>query len=287
MLGRVVQLIERPFVFFPQKTLKGTPEHLGLAYRDVEFQSGDGTPLHGWWIPGPASQSARLSVSAERASVPSGGADEHSEERRHTTVLFFHGNGGNISARLDNLLDIHRRMNADILAFDYRGYGRSGGVPTEQGIYRDARAAGRTLRESLLAKTGSIIYYGRSMGAAIASHLAREYPPAALILECPPPSVPSVAHLQVKALKFAPLRWLMRTRFETEKHVRGVRCPVLVIQAECDSVVPAEYGRRVYDAAPGPKQWLLVPNAGHDRVDLSDSDAYYGAINNFLSKYAA
>ncbi len=254
-----MRAIERKFIYVPERTLKGTPEHLGLAYEDVRFQSGDGVPLHGWWVPGASP----------------------------VTWLFCHGNGGNISARLDQLLDIHRRLRASVFIFDYRGYGLSGGAPSdEDGTHLDAVAAYGEMRSRLGPSTGPVVFFGRSMGAAVAARLATEIEPSVLVLECPPPSIPALAYLHASWTKLLPLRFMMRSRYETARHVRNVRRPVLVVQGADDRLVPAGLARQVYDAANAPKQWLLIAGAGHDRVDLADPDLYYGAIQSFVARYA-
>ncbi len=275
MFGSIIRSIERTFVYLPERALKGTPAHIGLPYEDVWFRAEDGTRLHGWWIPAP--------VGERRGEGETGAADQ----RRPTAWLFCHGNGGNLSARLDQLLDIHRRLRASVFIFDYRGYGLSEGVPSEEGTYADARAALGEMSARLGQSHGQTVYFGRSMGGAIASKLAIERPPSALILESPPPSLPEVAHLHVPWSRLWPLRQLMRTRYETVKHVRRVHAPVLVIQGGQDSAVPERFGRRVFDAANEPKQWLLLPGAGHNFADLTDPDVYYGAISGFLARYAS
>jgi hypothetical protein len=257
MIGAALRWIERGFVFYPERTLKGTPDHLGLEWADVWFKSADGVRLNGWWVPG----------------------------RTDTTWLFFHGNGGNVSSRLDNLLGINRWTGASVFTFDYRGFGLSEGRPDEPGTHRDAAAALSAMLSRIVPRRGRVVYFGRSMGCAVATRLAATEPPDALVLESPPPSVPSVAHLQVPWMRHRPLQWLMRNRFETVRHIRSVHVPVLVIHGENDHIVPPGYGKAVFDCAREPKRWLLVPGAGHDRVDTVNPGLYYGAVNSFLSKY--
>ncbi len=273
MPGRIVRWIERRFVYFPERTLKGTPAHVGLDYEEVRFSAEDGVRLHGWWIPAPVSK-------------PGSGPDgSGAPPRRQVAWLFCHGNGGNISAPLDNLLGLHRRLGAAIFTFDYRGYGLSEGVPTEEGTYLDARAALRELETRIGTSPGQVVYFGRSMGSAVASKLAIDRPPSALILESPPPSIPDVSHLHVPWMSVWPLKWVMRTRYETLRHIRSVHVPVLVLQGDSDRTVPARYARRVFEAANEPRRWVLLPGAGHDRADLADPDLYYGAVTSFLGEH--
>jgi pimeloyl-ACP methyl ester carboxylesterase len=279
MFGSLVRAIERRFIYLPERALKGTPGHIGLAYEEVWFRADDGTRLNGWWIPGPA----------RPAGTGHPDPDSNRDEGRPAPAawLFFHGNGGNISARLDQLLDIHRRIGAGIFIFDYRGYGLSEGVPSEDGTCLDAQAALRELTARLGGPLARVVYFGRSMGGAVAARLAIEHPPAALILESPPPSIPDMARLHVPWMRFSPLPLIMRTRYETTRHIRQVSAPVLVIQGDSDETVPAQFGRRVFDAANEPKQWLLVSGAGHNLADQAAPELYYGAIRGFLNRSGA
>lgn len=263
MFGSLIRAIERRFVYLPERTLKGTPSHIGLKYEEVRFRAADGVRLHGWWVPGPA-----------RPDAPA-------------AWLFLHGNGGNISARLDQLLDIHRRIGASVFVFDYRGYGLSEGVPTEAGTLLDAQAALRELAERHSGPAAKVVYFGRSMGGAIAARLAVKRPPGALILEAPPPSIPDMARLHLPWMRYSPLPMIMRTRYETKRHIRQVAAPLLVIQGDGDELVPARFGRRVFDAANEPKQWLLVPGAGHNFADRVSPEVYYSAIREFLTRWDA
>lgn len=317
MFGSLVRMIERRYVYLPERALKGTPGHIGLAYDEVWFRADDGTRLNGWWIPGPAPRGASRTAAASRAETAGPGHPEpartelaghlrpfsHPELAGHPKLaghpelvegrpapaawLFFHGNGGNLSARLDQLLDIHRRIGASLFVFDYRGYGLSEGVPTEEGTLLDAQAALRELTARLGGPTARVVYFGRSMGGAIAARLAVERPPAALILEAPPPSIPDIARLHVPGMRFSPLPLLMRTRYETKRHIRRVSAPVLVIHGDSDEIVPAQLGRRVFDAANEPKQWLLVPGAGHNLADRAAPELYYAAVREFLDRFGA
>ncbi len=257
MLDRTVRWIERYFIYFPERTLRGTPEHLGLTYEDVWFKAEDGTELHGWYIPGSSD----------------------------VTWIFCHGNGGNISARLDNLRDIRTRLGAGVFIFDYRGYGLSEGVPSEAGTHLDALAALESVKRRLAGQRSRIVYFGRSMGCSVATRLAVEHPPDALILEGPPPSIPRIAHLHAPWIRFPLLRAIMRTRYETFRDITRVKSPLLVIHGDADDIVPMKFGKEVFDAANEPKEWLMVSGAGHDRADLVAPDVYYSAIETFIERH--
>ena len=145
----VTGLIDRNFIYFPEKELSASPEMFGLAYEDVDFETDDGLQLHGWYIPGD----------------------------RDVTVLWFHGNAGNIAGRLTNLKRVHDELQVNVFLFDYRGYGRSQGGPSEEGLYRDAEAALAYLKSRDDLAPERIVYFGRSLGAAVAVELATRQPP--------------------------------------------------------------------------------------------------------------
>ena len=253
MIARLIRWIERPFVYVPERTLKGTPEHIGLEYEDLWLDTPDGVRLHGWHIPGPSC----------------------------LTFLFLHGNGGNISSRLDWLLEAHRRLGAGIVAVDYRGFGLSGGIPSEPGTHLDALTALEAVQRRRPAR-GRLVYFGRSMGGAVAARLAVTHPPDALILEASPPSIPSIAQYQHWWMRNPVLKRLMRTRYETERFVKQVGVPVMVIHGESDRQVPLDSAKRLFNAANEPKVWLSIRGAGHDRIDLDDPELYYSALASFL-----
>ncbi len=254
MIPGLIRLIERRLVFWPERALKGTPEHVGLEYQDLHVTAADGVRLHGWHIPGPSG----------------------------LTFIYFHGNGGNISARLDWMMQMHRRLGAAFVAVEYRGYGLSQGVPSEPGIHLDAQAALRVALE-LIPAGGRMVYFGRSMGGAVAARLATERTPHALILEAAPPSLPEVAGYLRPWMRNRVLKRMMQARFETARYVPQVTAPVLVIAGMQDDTSPPEASRRVFDAANEPKAWLPVTGAGHNGIDLVNPELYYGSIASFLN----
>ena len=254
MFKRVIKLIERRYVYFPELALKGTPDHVGLEFQDLWLTTSDDVRINAWWIPG----------------------------RAKTTVLFFHGNGGNVSARLDGFLQINRRLGLSILAVEYRGYGLSEGVPSEEGTYLDALAAREWLDGMV---DGPLVYFGVSMGGAIAAWLATRRPPDALILESAPTSLPDVAHIHVPWTKILPTSLIMQTRYETSAYVSKLACPLLVIHGDADEEVPPECGRKIFEAAVGPKEFHSIPGGGHDRPDVVDETTYYAVLRKFLGRH--
>ncbi|MFP3873392.1 MAG: alpha/beta hydrolase [Thiohalophilus sp.] len=237
----------------PSRELARTPADIDLAYKDVDLQTRDGVNLHGWWV-------------------------EHPQPRG--TILFFHGNAGNISHRLQTLRLFHE-LGYRSLIIDYRGYGQSGGKPSEPGLYADAEAAWRYLRETRQLAPGEIILSGRSLGAAVALYLAEQHPPRALILESAFTSVPDMAAVHYGWL---PVRWLSRYQFDNRQRIAGLDCPVLIVHAREDEIAPYTQGRELYRLAPQPKQWLAL-TGGHNDAQLNDYQTYTRGLQAFLARH--
>jgi fermentation-respiration switch protein FrsA (DUF1100 family) len=241
--------LERGLIYHPSTALEGTPAVLGLPFEDVEVTTADGVEIHGWLVPGP----------------------------RPATLLYCHGNAGNISHRLPKLEAFHNRLGLSILIFDYRGYGRSTGVPSEAGTYADARAVREWLRER---EPGPVVYLGASLGAAVATMLAAEDPPAALVLEAPFASVQAMASATVPGAG-----WLFRTRYDTLGTVGGVDAPLLVFHGDADEVVPYRQGRAVFEAASEPKTFVSLPGARHNDAHQAGGETYWRAWTRFLAAH--
>jgi uncharacterized protein len=232
------------FVYFPDRALYGDPADVGLAFAELTIPTEDGERLHGWWIPAPGTA------------------------RGH--VLFFHGNAGNVSHRLEHARAL-TAAGLDLLLVDYRGYGRSTGKPGEAGLYRDARAALRAMRTGEV-DPARIVYMGESLGAAVALWLATEEPPAALVLQSAFTSLRDVARHH-----YGPLATLAGDAYPSLERIRGVRSPVLIVHGDRDEIVPVAHGRALHDAAPAPRRLHIVPGAGHN--DLVDAmGASYGTL---------
>lgn len=232
------------------RTLTPTPGAIDIPFEDLRIWTTDGVSLHAWWVPA-------------------------SEGR--PVVLFCHGNAGSIADRLDTIR-ILRRLDLNLLIFDYRGYGESTGRPSESGTYRDAEAAWRHLVEERGCSPDQVILFGRSLGAAIAAHLARDVRPAALVLESAFTSLPDIA---AHHFWYLPARRLARFRYSTLDAVRHVESPTLVIHSADDNVVPIEQGRRVFDHAQGPKRFLLILGS-HDQGFLASGTRYTEGLRRFL-----
>lgn len=192
-------------------------------------------------------------------------------------VLVCNGNGGDRSGRIA-LAAALNRIGLSVLLFDYRGYGGNPGQPSEDGTAADARAA----QAWLAAQPGveKIVYFGESLGGAVAVGLAVERPPAALILRSPFTSLPDVGAMHYPWL---PVRWLLMDRYPSIDRIGSVHVPVMVIAGDRDDIVPEALSRRLYDAADEPKRYVLVPGAGHNDPEMSDGRQMLTEIQGFLS----
>ncbi|MBD3161859.1 MAG: alpha/beta fold hydrolase [Candidatus Eisenbacteria bacterium] len=237
-------------VFFPDRELTATPRDAGLDYEDISFLAQDGVRLHGWMIPG-----------------PDGGP----------LVLLLHGNAGNVSHRLGIIRLLHD-LGASVFIFDYRGYGRSEGTPSEQGTYRDAEGAWRLLTERENVRPSRIVLFGRSLGSAVAIDLASSRTPAGLILEG---SFPSLVAVGRKAYPYLPVGLLARIRYDSARKIPGIGSPKLFLHAQDDDVVPIALGRRLFDAAAEPKEFVIIAG-GHEGPGWDPGTHYARSLRAFL-----
>ena len=244
-------LIEKRFIFFPERELVGSPAELGLRYEEVHFPAGDGVRLHGWFVPGD----------------------------RDITWIWFHGNAGNISHRLENLALLNQRLGVNILLFDYRGYGRSEGDISEKGTYLDAKGALEYLHTRGDVDPHRIVYYGRSLGSAVAVWLAAEHAPLGTILESPFSSVRDMAKAAYPGL---PLHLLVRTRYDSLSLMPSVSSPVLILHGDRDDIVPISQARKLYEAAREPKSFYTISGAAHNDTYITGGEPYFDALKVFL-----
>jgi fermentation-respiration switch protein FrsA (DUF1100 family) len=246
---------ERVNLYFPTKTIAIHPGTYGLKYEELRVQAEDGPEIHGWYV-------------------------ENKPES--PVMLVSHGNAGNIGDRLDKLL-IFRGAGASVLFYDYRGYGRSSGRPSEEGTYRDAEAAYRWLTEVKKIPPRRIIFYGESLGCAVALELALRHEPAGLILESGFTSTAEMARL---LLPFLPVNWLVRFRYDNLSKIAKLHCPLLIMHSPQDDIVPYAMGRRNFAAAPEPKSFFEL-KGGHNEGFLDSGAPYEEAISRFLARCAA
>ena len=257
--GYVVMLVvlyafQSRLVFFPNTPSRAVgpgPDSIGLAYETVEILTDDGIRLEAWYVP---------------VRDPRG------------TVLFFHGNAGNISHRLDSL-KVFNQLHLSTLIFDYRGYGGSEGEASEAGIYSDAEAAWRYLTEERGTPAAEIVLFGRSLGAAVAASVAGRHRPGALIIESAFVSVPDMA---AELYPWLPARRLARIGFPTGEFLKSVSCPVLVVHSRDDEIIPFAHGLRLFGMAREPKRFLELWG-GHNDGFLVSGRRYLDGLDAFLA----
>ena len=256
IVGAVLTLIwtmQRRLMYFPTGDVP-TPGAIGLSdVEPVTFETTDGLGLNGWFV---------------AASGPS----------PRITVLVLNGNAGNRAHRAP-LAEALQRHGLQMLLVDYRGYGGNPGTPTENGLAADSRAAHAYLAGRPDVDASRIVYFGESLGTAVAIDLAVEHPPAALVLRSPFTSIADVGRYHYP---FLPVRLLLRDRFAAIDQIRRIRVPLLVIAGGRDRIVPIENSRRLYDAAGAPKTLLVLPNADHNDVELLAGEEMIRAIIHFL-----
>ncbi|MFQ5877425.1 MAG: alpha/beta hydrolase [Acidobacteriota bacterium] len=263
---KILALVLEPrLTFFPPPGLPVTPAALALPYEDVSVRTGDGVRLHGWFIP----------AACDRSAAP-------------LTLLFFHGNAENISPYI-TLARLTRDAGYSLLLIDYRGYGRSEGSPSERGIYADGEAALRYLRGRDDVDPRRIVLWGRSIGSAVAVHLAARAPaggpsasrPAGVILES---SFTSALELLRDGgyWPLYPLALLGSYRFDQAAKIGGVESPLMVIHGTEDRVVPFRLGRRLFDLAPGGKVFVAIRGGGHNDLLALHAGALWEGVRRFL-----
>jgi len=244
--------LQSKLVYFPEREVPVTPADLGVRYEEVPLTASDGTKLSAWFVPAPNEKGV---------------------------VLFCHGNGGNICHRLESLGVFHN-LGYSVLIFDYRGYGRSEGSPSEEGTYLDARAAWENLVTARKIPPERIVLFGRSLGGAVAAKLASETSPAGLIVESSFTSIPDVG---AERFWFLPVRLLCRYKYNTAKAVGRAGCAVLVIHSRDDDVTPFAHGRRLYEVATEPKEFIEISGT-HNRGFLTSGQTYTTGLGRFLGR---
>jgi len=242
--------LERSLIFYPAPYPEGEWDPPYLPHEDVWFTAADGTKLHGWYVPHP---------------------------RPRAIALFMHGNAGNITSRAPGLAMLRYRHNIAVMAFDYRGYGRSEGTPSERGILMDARAARKWLAERTGVAERDIVLMGRSLGGAVAVDLAAKDGARGLVLASTFTSLPDVGKHFTPLL---PTRMMMTQRLNSRAKIRDYHGPLLMSHGDQDSVVPYELGRRLFETAPGPKQFITIHGGDHNDPQ---SEEYRRAFDAFIA----
>ncbi|MGB2985762.1 MAG: alpha/beta hydrolase [Phycisphaerae bacterium] len=246
-----ITLLQSRLIYFPTRDYPVTPADIGLEFEDLTLETSDGVAIAAWYVP-------RLD--------PKG------------SVIFCHGNAGNISDRLHSIKLLHG-LGLNVLIFDYRGYGRSKGRPTEAGTYEDAVATWQYLVETRGESPDRVVLFGRSLGGAVAIELARRHTPAALIVESTFTSLVDVGRLHYPLL---PVRLLLTYRYDSLDKVSQIKCPKLFIHGRDDELIPIDNGRRLFAAAAEPKQFLETPG-GHNEAGFTYSMEFTDRLAAFIA----
>jgi uncharacterized protein len=248
-------LFQDRLAYYPEigREMHSTPREQGMDYEPVTMTTPDGEKLDAWFVPSP---------------------------QAHGVVLFLHGNAGNLSHRIDSIAMFHR-LGYDVLIFDYRGYGRSSGKPSEAGLYRDADTAWAYLTRVRGIAPENIVLFGESLGGALAAHLAVGKRPGALVLSS---VFTSAQDLAADLYPWLPARWLTRLRYDTRAALVQTDCPVLVAHSLDDEIIPYHHGQELITAAPGPKVFLALAG-GHNDGFIFMREHWVEALAGFLRQH--
>ena len=244
-------LMQGRMIFYPVRKLTASPADIGLHYESVSLTASDGVKLHGWFVPAQAEKGA---------------------------LLFFHGNAGNISHRLESLKIFHD-LGLSTLIIDYRGYGESQGTISEKGTYLDGEAGWDYLARVKGFPPQEIIVFGRSLGGAIAAYIAGRKQPGGLILESVFTSVPDMG---ARMYPYMPVRLLSRYQYDTRKALQSVTCPVLVVHSHHDDIIPFKNGLQLYETARQPKRFLEI-RGDHNEGFYVSGKIYIDGLDEFVA----
>jgi fermentation-respiration switch protein FrsA (DUF1100 family) len=250
----LVRVFESHLVFFPNYPgrLAGDWNPRALPIQDVSLASSDGTKLHAWWIP---------------------------NDQAKFTFLAFHGNAGNVADRA-SVYQFLRDTPVNVLALEYRGYGRSEGKPSEAGFYRDAETAYLYVVNTKGVDPRSVVSFGQSLGTAVAAHLAAQHEVGGIVLEAPFLSATRVTR---RVFWFLPgLGLLVHSQFDTEERLKKINVPILIVHCNQDPVLPFRLGQEVYDAARPPKDFLKIDSYCHEEASVIAPDKYHAVLRKFL-----
>ncbi len=242
-------------VFYPTREFAITPSQLQLPYEDVYINVTAKERIHGWYF---------------RADIPD-------SDKKGPVALFCHGNAGNISHRLETA-ELILNLGASILLFDYRGYGKSDGSPSEENVYADAEACYQWLLDHKGVDPDQIILFGRSMGGAVTIELARRVKCGGLVIES---SFTSATEMGKRMFPLFPIKYLLRYKFDSIRKIGALTCPVLVMHSPDDEIIPFEMGRQLFTAAKEPKQFVTLRGGHNEREYLTDS-IYTNALRDLI-----
>lgn len=236
VLGYVFQ---GKMIFQTTRDLYRDPGFYGWTFEDVLLPV-NGETTHGWFIP---------------------------LENARGTLLFSHGNAGNIADRLESI-GLLRSLGFSVLAYDYGGYGRSTGKPSEKRCYADIEAMWKHLTATRAIPGEKIVLFGRSLGGGATAHLAARVKPAAVILESTFLSMPEAAQ---DAFPWSLAKWIVRHRFPSAENVKKISVPVMIVHSRQDRTVPFRHGKGLFAEANEPKVFLEITGDHNDGFVVSET----------------
>jgi len=268
LLVLLVRMFEERLVFFPDRyaTNEWDPSRMGVEVEDVFLTTSDGVRLHAWWAPASSFAKATEDKPAEQAPGTA------------LTILYFHGNAGNLTNRIENIAFL-RQLPANVLAVDYRGYGKSEGRPTEAGVYLDAQAAYDYLFHERGVVPDQLVVLGQSLGVAVAVDLASKRPVAGLILEG---GFPSAGRVVQRTMGLPGLHFVIRSKFDSAAKLKEISVPVLVAHCTRDPILPYALGEELYAAANQPKTFVSYDSDYHEPFFFANPVDYAARLRAFL-----
>ena len=253
VLWGALRLFEWRSLYYPGALTPPVPSDYGLAFEEVQFMTEDGKLLHGWWMP---------------------------NDRARGTVIYCHGNAGSIGERASLCADLHK-LDVNVFVFDYRGYGLSKGIPTEQGTYRDARAAFEVVRAKHDdAENPPVVVYGVSLGGAVAVQLALDRPVRGVVLEG---TFTSVADIGERLYPWLPVRLLGKFKYDSIAKIGRLAIPKLIAHSKDDELIPYEHGQRLFRDAAHPKDFVILQGP-HGESGWLEKPAYLENIRHLLDQ---
>ncbi len=249
-----LMIFEDQFIYFPQKYPQGPYDQASSIpnLQDCWITTPDSVKIHGWY------------VTAESAKA---------------TFVISHGNAGNISHRYLILRSLQKR-GYNVLMYDYRGYGRSEGSPSEEGVYLDGRAALDYVLALRGVDSSRTLLWGTSLGGAVAVDVATHRPVAGMILESTFTSAKEVARV---LYPFLPVHFFLRTKLNSIEKIKSLHVPILIVHGSHDTIIPAGFGRKLFEAANDPKEMYEIPGADHNDTFFVGGEAYFDRIDRFVS----
>lgn len=246
-----VRFLEHKSLYFPFRTLDTTPKDIGLDYEKINIVTTDGIRLSAWFIPSKDSRAV---------------------------LLFCHGNGGNIGHRLEKIM-ILNKLYLDILIFDYRGYGKSSGRPSENGLYIDAEAVYDYMVNEKNIPPAKIIGYGESLGGPVIIDLALKREMGGIIIE---DAFTSVNDMAKEHFPFIP-SFVLKSRYNSLEKIKNIKIPKLIFHSTNDEIVPFEQGQRLFERAAEPKEFVEL-HGGHNDAFIVSREIYSSGIDRFVSR---